>query len=92
MNAVILGLLCNNLICFSSSAFIVFNNVLIKFEKDAKNYQVSHLISLFFSRIRMLTSTDTSEVSNLTYNQQILTLLYYTLPHLYSTSSEEFAI
>ena len=92
MNVVILGLLCNNLICFSSSAFIVFSNVLIKIEKDAKNYQVSHFTSLFVSRSRMFTSTDTSEVSNLTYNQQILTLIYYTLPHLFSKSSEEFVI
>ena len=92
MNVVILGLLCNNLICFTSSAFIVFNNVLIKFENDAKNYQVSHFISLFVSRSRIFTFTDTSDVSDLTYNQQVLTLLYYTLPYLYLTSSEEFAI
>ena len=33
MNVVILDSLCNNLNFFSSSAFIIFNNVLIKFEK-----------------------------------------------------------
>ena len=65
MNVVKLGLVCNNLICFSSSTFIFFSNVLIKFEKDAKNYQVSHFISLFVSRSRIFTSTDTSDISNL---------------------------